>query len=91
MQKLGVCSDCPRDRATEEIALGRRYFVDVLLVFLGCAFRQMELQFVAVLERFVDNQGILADDLVRLKPEQPFSIEYASVPTRCHQYLRSSR
>jgi hypothetical protein len=22
------------------------------------------------LERFVDNQGILADDLVRLKPEQ---------------------
>ena len=25
---------------------------------------------VAVLERFVDNQGILADDLVRLKAEQ---------------------
>ncbi len=30
----------------------------------------MELQLVAVLERFVDDQGILADDLVRLKPEQ---------------------
>ncbi len=44
---------------------------------------------VAVFERFVDNQGILADDLVRLKPEQTFSIEYASVPSRCHQYLRS--
>ena len=31
----------------------------------------MKFQFVAVLEHFVDNQGILADDLVRLKPEQP--------------------
>jgi len=30
----------------------------------------MELQFVAVLERFVDDQGVLADDLVRLEPEQ---------------------
>ena len=32
----------------------------------------MEFQLVGVLERFVDNQGILADNLVRLKPEQPF-------------------
>ena len=37
MHKLGVCSDGPRDRTTEEVALGRRDLVDVFLVFRsGC-------------------------------------------------------
>ena len=70
MQELGVCSNCPRDRAAKEIDLWRRDIVDVLLVFLCCTFRQMEFQLVAVLERFVDDQGILTNGLINLKPEQ---------------------
>ena len=48
MEELGVGPDRPRDRATEEVGLGRRDLVDVLLVLLGGALRQVELQFVAV-------------------------------------------
>ena len=62
MQEFGVCSNCPRDRAAEEISLGRSNQVDILLVLLRCAFRQMEFQLIAVLEHFVDDQGVLTND-----------------------------
>ena len=70
MQEFGVRSDRPRDRATEEVGLGRSDLVNVLLVFLGCALRQRKLQLIAVFKRFVDDQGVLADDLICLEPEQ---------------------
>ena len=67
MQELGVCSNCPRDRATEEIVLRLCDLVDIFFVNLGCTLRQMKFQCVAVLERFVDDQSILAIHLISLK------------------------
>ena len=48
-------SDGPRHGTAEEIALGRRNFIEVFFVFLGRTFRQMKFQLIGVLERFVDN------------------------------------
>lgn len=55
MQEFGVCPDGPRDGPAEEITLGHRNLVDVLLVLLCRAFRQMEFEYVAVSERLVEN------------------------------------
>lgn len=59
MQELGVVPDRPQDGSAQEVGRGLGDLVDGLPVLLSRALRQMELQFAAVLQRFVDPSRFL--------------------------------
>jgi hypothetical protein len=70
MQELGVRAYQPRNGSTEEISICLGDLVDLLLVYFGSTFCQVEFKHVGIFENLVNDESILASRLVDLKPEK---------------------
>ena len=72
MQERGVRVYQPRNGSTEEISICLGNLVDLLLVYFGSTFCQVEFKHDGIFENLVNDESILASRLVDLKPEKSF-------------------